>query len=75
MAKVKNYNLNVTEVRDPDFQNAFFPKFHRRDPILDQEGHSLRMKDLLKMVITEKRTKICVDHLVVKWWKCGKMTR
>ena len=23
IAKVKNYNLNVTEVRDSDFQNAF----------------------------------------------------
>ena len=23
MAKVKNYNLNVTEVRDSDFKNAF----------------------------------------------------
>ena len=23
IAKVKNYNLNVTEVRDSDFKNAF----------------------------------------------------
>ena len=33
-SKVKNYNLNVTEVRDSDFKNAFSGNFqlHRRDP-------------------------------------------
>ena len=31
----ENYNLNVTEVRDSDFKNAFSRNFqlHRRDPM------------------------------------------
>ena len=35
IAKVKNYNLNVTEVLVSDFKNAFPRNFqlHRRDPI------------------------------------------
>ena len=34
--KVKNYNMNVTEVRDLDFKNVFSRnfQFHRQDPTL-----------------------------------------
>ena len=34
IAKVKNYNLNVIEVRDSDLKNAFYWnfQFQRRDP-------------------------------------------
>ena len=34
-SKVKKYNLNVTEVRDPTLKNKFSRnfQFHRRDPI------------------------------------------
>ena len=34
---VKNYNLNVTEVRDSDFKKCFSRnfRFHRRDPTVE----------------------------------------
>ena len=36
IAKVKNYNLNVTEVRDSDFKNAFPGIFNLTVGILNE---------------------------------------
>ena len=43
IAKVKNFNLNVTEVRDPDFKNASSCnfQFHRRAPTIRNFSTSL----------------------------------
>ena len=41
IAKVKNYNLNVTEIRDSDFKNAFPGIFNFTVGIPKSVSHSL----------------------------------
>ena len=55
MAKVKNYNLNVTEVRDSDFKNAFPGIFNFTVGILVIKYESKRMKLFLCMISSSNK--------------------
>ena len=59
LAKVKNYNLNVTEVRDSDFKNAFPGIFNFTVGILTDEQGYLKTSDPLE----SKLVKVHVDML------------
>ena len=65
IAKVKNYNLNVTEVRDSDFKNAFSRnfQFHRRDPTPRLILTQLTFQNRLTLIFNPTHTEILKCHL------------
>ena len=71
--KVKNYNLNVIEVRDSDLKNAFYWnfQFHRRDPT-EYEISRLqkKCKDFKKTERFRINIKICIELLKILGCYC-----
>ena len=57
IAKVKNYNLNVTKVHHPDVKNIF-PQFHRRDPTVNQKRKCMHMRHVTTSFIFWNGSKV-----------------
>ena len=63
LAKAKNYNLNVTEVRDSDFKNAFYGIFHFTVGILASTASDVGDLLLVQCSTDEK------SFLKTRFWK------
>ena len=57
-AKVKNYNLNVTEVRDSDFKNAFPGIFNFTVGILIHIIQSVSANEIIQSASAKRKSEI-----------------